>query len=266
MVETEISREDVFLVRIALPTPELGGRKGLKPTLLPSPGVSEEPQPLRWRAEGGGQRGSRSSCGPVLSDGTDTANLTQLHLRRGGGRVRESPEKHFGGHQSVLCGPACFSLEGSDGGSDATCMLGKKRRVRRGLRWGPRRALRLRGVGVGWGAGLCGQISKGLTMVKPESLLLPLLSSSGLELALLEEAEARPISGSEKTSGKRVRPSPFPAALLRVRRGWAWLGRAALAPPPSSSLETRMKSSALPLSACSAASGGACEAQSGRRG
>lgn len=44
-----------------------------------------------------------------------------------------------------------------------------------------------------------GQMSRGLTMVKPESLLL---SSSGLELGLLEEAEAGPISGSENTRGE----------------------------------------------------------------
>lgn len=49
--------------------------------------------------------------------------------------------------------------------------------------------------------GPCVQMSKGLTMVKPESLLL---SSSGLELGLLEEAEAGPISGSENTSGEQA--------------------------------------------------------------
>lgn len=43
-------------------------------------------------------------------------------------------------------------------------------------------------------------------MVKPESLLWPLLSSSGLELGLLEEAEAGPVSGSENTSTGRAAP------------------------------------------------------------
>lgn len=84
--------------------------------------------------------------------------------------------------------------------------------------------------------GPCVQMSKGLTMVKPESLLL---SSSGLEL---EEAEAGPISGSENTSGGQAGTRLFPDVLLGVRRGW---GRPeeALARWPSSSLETRMKSS-----------------------
>ena len=35
-------------------------------------------------------------------------------------------------------------------------------------------------------------------MAKSESLLLLLLSSSGLELRLLEEADMEPINGSEK--------------------------------------------------------------------
>lgn len=61
-----------------------------------------------------------------------------------------------------------------------------------------------------------GQTSKGLTMVKPESLLL---SSSGLELGLLEEAETGPISGSENTSGEQAGVWLFPDVLLRVRRG-----------------------------------------------
>lgn len=100
-------------------------------------------------------------------------------------------------------------------------------------------------------------------MVKPESLLLLLLSSSGLELGLLEEAEAGPIRGSENTSGKRARLSPFPDVLLRVRSGWAWLERGALAPPPPSSLETRMKSSELPSSAGPGTSEEACGAQPG---
>ena len=99
-------------------------------------------------------------------------------------------------------------------------------------------------------------------MVKPESLLLVLLSSSGLELGLLEDAEAGPIRGSENTSGERARASLFPDVLLRVRRGWDWLETDALMPPPSSSLETRIKSSALPLSACPGASEEACEVQS----
>lgn len=104
-----------------------------------------------------------------------------------------------------------------------------------------------------------GQMSRGLTMVKPESLLLLLLSSSGLELGLLEEAEAEPISGSENTSGVRVRASPLPDVLLRVRRGWAWLGKGPLALLGSSSLETMMKSSAPPRSLSPGVSEEACE-------
>lgn len=88
--------------------------------------------------------------------------------------------------------------------------------------------------------GPCVQMSKGLTMVKPESLLL---SSSGLELGLLEEAEAGPISGSENTSGEQVGTRLFPDVFLRVSRGWAWPEKASFARRPSSSLETRMKSS-----------------------
>ena len=44
-------------------------------------------------------------------------------------------------------------------------------------------------------------------MVKPESLLLPLLSSSGLELGLPDEAEAEagPVSGSENTGARRAK-------------------------------------------------------------
>lgn len=99
-------------------------------------------------------------------------------------------------------------------------------------------------------------------MVKPESLLLLLLSSSGLELGLLEEAEAGPIRGSENTSRERARASLFPDVLLRVRRGWAWPEKDALALPPSSSLETRMKSSELPPSVRPGVSEGACEVQS----
>lgn len=83
-------------------------------------------------------------------------------------------------------------------------------------------------------------MSKGLTMVKPESLLL---SSSGLELGLLEEAEAGPINGSENTSGEQAGIRLFPDVFLRVRRGWAWPENAPLPLRPSSSLETRMKSS-----------------------
>lgn len=98
--------------------------------------------------------------------------------------------------------------------------------------------------------------------MKPESLLWLLLSSSGLELGLLEEAEAGPISGSENTRGERARASLFPDVLLRVRRGWAWPEKDALALPPSSSLETRMKSSELPLSAHPGTSEEACEVQS----
>lgn len=98
-------------------------------------------------------------------------------------------------------------------------------------------------------------------MVKPESLLLLLLSSSGLELGLLDDAEAGPIRGSENTSGKRAGASPFPDVLLRVRRGWAWPEKGPLALTPSSSLETRMKSSELPLSVCPGVSEEACEAQ-----
>lgn len=99
-------------------------------------------------------------------------------------------------------------------------------------------------------------------MVKPESLLLLLLSSSGLELGLLEEAEAGPIRGSENTRGERTRGSLLPEVLRRVRRGWAWPEKDPLALPPSSSLETRMKSSALPLSMLPGVSEEACEVQS----
>lgn len=80
-------------------------------------------------------------------------------------------------------------------------------------------------------------------MVKPESLLL---SSSGLELGLLEEAEAGPINGSENTSGEQAGALLFPDVLLRGRRGWDWPAKAPLALRPSSSLETRMKSSEVP--------------------
>lgn len=80
-------------------------------------------------------------------------------------------------------------------------------------------------------------------MVKPESLLL---SSSGLELGLLEEAEAGPINGSENTSAEQAGTLLFPAALLRVTRGCDWPEKAPLALHPSSSLETRMKSSEVP--------------------
>ena len=88
-------------------------------------------------------------------------------------------------------------------------------------------------------------------MVKPESLLWPLLSSSGLELGLLEGAEAGPVSGSEKTRAGR-------AKLLRSRRGCAGPGAGALVLPPSSSLETRMKSSGPPLSVRPCAAEGVC--------
>lgn len=96
-------------------------------------------------------------------------------------------------------------------------------------------------------------------MVKPESLLL---SSSGLELGLLEEAEAGPISGSENTSGEQAGAWLFPEELLRVRRGWAWPEKEPLALLPSSSLEIRMKSSELPLSVHPGISEEACEVQS----
>lgn len=99
-------------------------------------------------------------------------------------------------------------------------------------------------------------------MVKPESLLLLLLSSSGLELGLLDEAEAGPIRGSENTRGERARGSLLPGVLRMVRRGWAWPEKDPLALPPSSSLETRMKSSAFPLSTRPAVSEEACEVQS----
>lgn len=92
-------------------------------------------------------------------------------------------------------------------------------------------------------------------MVKPESLLL---SSSGLELGLLEEAEAVPISGSERTRGEQAGAWLLPTVLLRVRRGWAWPEEGPLALPASSSLETRMKSSELPPSARPGISEEAC--------
>lgn len=91
-------------------------------------------------------------------------------------------------------------------------------------------------------------------MVKPESLLLLLLSSSGLELGLLEEAEVEPIRGSEKRRGVRARASLLPDVLRRLRSGWAWPGKGPLAPTGSSSLETRMKPSALPRSVSPGAS------------
>lgn len=84
----------------------------------------------------------------------------------------------------------------------------------KGLHQGHVRAgkrLGFRGVSTrlgGWPGG--GQRSRGLTMVKPESLLLPLLSSSGLglELGLPDEAEAEaaagPVSGSENTGARRA--------------------------------------------------------------
>lgn len=152
------------------------------------------------------------------------------------------------------------------GCTEATGMLGKKCWFQRGLHWGSlSRAQGLLG-GVAspqeGGQGHCGQMSRGLTMVKPESLLLLLLSSSGLELGLLEEAEAGPIRGSENTRGERTRGSLLPEVLRRVRRGWAWPEKDPLALPPSSSLETRMKSSALPLSTLPGVSGEACEVQS----
>ena len=152
------------------------------------------------------------------------------------------------------------------GCTKATGMLRKKCWFQRGL---PLRKPQL-GPGAVEGApnphrrdqGPCGQMSRGLTIVKPESLLLLLLSSSGLELGLLEEAEAGPIRGSENTRGERTRGSLLPQVLRRVRRGWAWPEKDPLALPPSSSLETRMKSSALPLSMCPGVSEEACEVQS----
>lgn len=105
----------------------------------------------------------------------------------------------------------------------ATGLPGRKCWFQRGLRWGSLRQTLgpLRGVASPYkeSQGHCGQMSRGLTMVKPESLLLLLLSSSGLELGLLEEAEAGPISGSENTRGERARGSLFPEVLRRVRRG-----------------------------------------------
>lgn len=98
-------------------------------------------------------------------------------------------------------------------------------------------------------------MSKGLTIVKPESLLL---SSSGLELELLEEAEAGHISGSENTSGEQAGTRLFPDVFLRVRRGWAWPEKAPLALRPSSSLETRMKSSEVTPPVHADISEGAC--------
>lgn len=92
-------------------------------------------------------------------------------------------------------------------------------------------------------------------MVKPESLLL---SSSGLELGLLEEAEAGPIKGSENTSGEQA-ALLLPDVLLRVRRGWDWPEKAPLALRPSSSLLTRMKSSGVPPPVQPSISEGACE-------
>lgn len=92
-------------------------------------------------------------------------------------------------------------------------------------------------------------------MVKPESLLL---SSSGLELGLLEEAEAGPIKGSENTSGEQA-ALLFPDVLLRLRRGWDWPEKTPLALCPSSSLLTRMKSSGVPPPVHPGISEEACE-------
>lgn len=89
-------------------------------------------------------------------------------------------------------------------------------------------------------------------MVKPESLLWPLLSSSGLELGLLEEAEAGPVSGSENTSTGRAAPRSG-------RSGWAWPAGLSPAPRSSQSLETRTKSSAPGRSRRPGAAGGACK-------
>lgn len=117
--------------------------------------------------------------------------------------------------------------------------------------WSARRGVsqgRLRGSGV---AGGC-QRSRGLTMVKPESLLWPLLSSSGLELGLLDEAEAGPVSGSENTSTGRAAPRSG-------RSGWAWPAGLGPAPRSSPSLETRTKSSVPGRSRRPGAAGGACK-------
>lgn len=92
-------------------------------------------------------------------------------------------------------------------------------------------------------------------MVKPESLLL---SSSGLELGLLEEAEAGPINGSVNTRGEQAGARLLPDVLLRVRRGWAWPEKGPLALPASSSLDTRMKSSEPPPSVRASISEEAC--------
>lgn len=96
-------------------------------------------------------------------------------------------------------------------------------------------------------------------MVKPESLLWPLLSSSGLELGLLEEAEAGPVSGSENTSAGRVAPRSG-------RSGWAWTAGLGPAPRSSPSLETRTKSSAPGRSRRPGAAGGACKEVKARGG
>lgn len=115
---------------------------------------------------------------------------------------------------TLLAGPG--ELQGK-----AVCILGKvcvlsgppaSLRRFKGLHQGHVRAgkrLGFRGVFTGlrgWPGG--GQRSRGLTMVKPESLLLPLLSSSGLglELGLPDEAEAEagPVSGSENTGARRA--------------------------------------------------------------
>lgn len=74
--------------------------------------------------------------------------------------------------------------------------------------------------------------------MKSESLLLLLLSSSGLELRLLEEADMEPISGSEKAKEERHGASLFVVASLH---GGAVLTRSrTLLTFLSSSLETRI--------------------------
>lgn len=82
---------------------------------------------------------------------------------------------------------------------------------------------------------------RGFTIVKLEFLLWLLLSSSGLEFGLLEEAEVGFISGLENIRGERVRVSFFLDVFLRVRRGWVWFEKDVLALFFSFFLEIRMK-------------------------
>lgn len=75
-------------------------------------------------------------------------------------------------------------------------------------------------------------------MVKSESLLLLLLSSSGLELRLLEEADMEPISGSEKAKEVPPRVSFFMVISLHTGAVSTCSGAALVF--LSSSLETRI--------------------------